>query len=279
MAALSVAFPEGWSSDFNREWGPRYWLVIFPMLAILVAVNYDAMFVNARSGLEKAAIAFGVLVLSGVGIAFQLTGLGFIYKTTGDLAEVPAIMEQQGDTPLLADFFLTSSESPDQFFRRPSFYVPTYLPDEFRTWLTEVASHGLVKFDFATAMPDPTQHVFFKTPLDPGYSLVVDGVSQRSYLATRTCRRKEITTTPQHRIESSGAIPPARTPPRRCRRDHRPRHIFLEAIANVVRAVRREIPYAHSKRKSRSQNRSHAWTPRRAFNAASTLKNKVARVS
>jgi hypothetical protein len=183
---IGVAYPYGWATDHNLEWGPRYWLVIFPLMAILCAVNHDA-FVEAFSTATRANLwrwlalgsAAGLLI---VGVLFIRIGLVRIRRLLVDQDQFRTLMIEQRDTPLLTDTFGMSALVPEAFASRPSFYVRFENADRFPRWLGQAVTHGLRSFALATFAG--VDHPFLREPLaECECSLKVESIEKRSILS------------------------------------------------------------------------------------------------
>lgn len=173
FAALVAAYPNGWAADGNHEWGPRYWLILFPVLAISAAVNWDAVFLRAVRS-ERAVIGVGVAAMLAASIAFEVGGIGGVRFCERDTEGIKRLFESRGDTPLVTDLFHLSSLSPSQFFARPSFYVKHHEVAAFRAWAGPAFALGLTRFDLAI-FGDPKTNLFLANPPD-GWRFVVEGV-------------------------------------------------------------------------------------------------------
>jgi hypothetical protein len=195
-AAIGVAYPHGWASDHNMEWGPRYWLVLFPLASILFAVNHDAFpnaFRGARGGAAWRAGAWVVAVgLMVVGVLFIRLGLARIAGQLAEQDQFRTLMRAQGDTPALTDMFGLSAIVPEDFATRPSFYLSLGDADRFPAWLAQAVKHGLTSFVIVTfAGPD---HPFLREPLGAcGCSLKVEVIEKRGGL---TAIRTRVETAP-----------------------------------------------------------------------------------
>ena len=116
------------AEEVDLEWGPRYWISIFPLTVILVAVNYEALGDAVRPLLEKWALVVpGGLLL--VGAFYEVEGLRRIQVELADhRAEMRWALQTNGESPLLTDVFWISPMDYPTFVRRPSFLVPIEEP-------------------------------------------------------------------------------------------------------------------------------------------------------
>ncbi|MGH7328770.1 MAG: hypothetical protein ACREJX_10530, partial [Polyangiaceae bacterium] len=175
FAALVAAYPNGWAADGNHEWGPRYWLILFPILAISAAVNWDATFFRADRA-QHAFLGASIAAILTVSVAFEIRGLDSIRFCERDVDANRIVLESRDDTPLVTDIFMMSSLAPDLFFSRPSFYFRYGDRARFERWFPMAAARGLTTFDFAT-FEDLTSHHFFSQPID-GYTFELGEVSR-----------------------------------------------------------------------------------------------------
>ncbi|MGH7283294.1 MAG: hypothetical protein ACRELY_17345, partial [Polyangiaceae bacterium] len=165
MTALALAFPNAWAApNGNREWGPRYWLTVYPLLSVLVAVGYDVL-TTGRPRFERAQIgvAYGAVALCGV----LFIGAGFTreWRDDADIVTMKQFLARQDDTPLMTDCFFVSALVPDKFFERPSFYISIYDLERYRAWLRDAARGGLDRLDLGTYLV-PELHPFLMTTVD-----------------------------------------------------------------------------------------------------------------
>lgn len=157
--------PNGFGAETNMEWGPRYWLLVFPLAAVLVGVHRDALFDAVRASTSSRAVQAIAVVLSlgllVVSIDFLRLGWNRIRNTLLAEADVRSALLAQGDRPLLTDAYITSPMSPEQWLRRPSFYVDYGDTAGFAAWIEEASARGLRSFDLASSTP-PARHPFLR---------------------------------------------------------------------------------------------------------------------
>ncbi len=159
--------PNGFAAQDNMEWGPRYWLAIFPLAAVLLGIHRDALIDAVRACTPRRAVraASVALSLGLVLVSFAYLRLGWhrIRNTLRGQADVRAALRAQGDRPLLTDAYMTSPMSAEQWLERPSFFVDARRPEDFAPWLAEASARGLRSFDLASATP-PSRHPFLRMP-------------------------------------------------------------------------------------------------------------------
>ncbi|HEX3769854.1 MAG TPA: hypothetical protein VHV30_03265 [Polyangiaceae bacterium] len=178
---IGTAYPNGWASDHNLEWGPRYWLVVFPLMAVLVAVNGDALLGAFRAPGVAAAWRW-----VGVGAAVGLTVVSFLFIRLG-LVRIRRMLVEQGgfrglllerpEEPLLTDTFAVSALAPEDFESRPSFYIRFQNPEWFAPWLAGAVANGLSGFGLATFAG--SNHPFLRQDVSScGCSLKVESIDK-----------------------------------------------------------------------------------------------------
>jgi len=172
--------PNGFAAQDNMEWGPRYWLAIFPLAAVLLGVHRDALFDAVRACTSSRAVRAAALLLSLglllVSVDFLRLGWNRIRNTLLAQADVRSALRTRGDRPLLTDAYITSPLSPEQWLQRPSYYVDYEHPATFAAWLTEATARGLRSFDLASATP-PSRHPFLRSPPACDCVLTVEDVA------------------------------------------------------------------------------------------------------
>ena len=182
---IALAYPQGFANDDNLEWGPRYWLVIFPLLAVLVAVNHDA-FIDAfkfarwpvAARWMARALALSLFIVS---LVFVWTGMFDIQHLMREQGDFRTLMLGAGDEPLLTDVFQMSSWVPEVFASRPSFFLRSDQPDRFPPWLKQAVEHGMTSFDLTTF--GGADHPFFHQNLEECQcSLAIEEVLKSGFL-------------------------------------------------------------------------------------------------
>jgi hypothetical protein len=169
---LGILDPE----ETDLEWGPRYWIALFPLTAILVAVSYDAFIDAVRPLLGKRALVIPVALFL-VGVIFIVVGMARIhYEVAVNRLRSRLALASNGPEPLLTDAFWISPMDFENYVRRPSFFVDIHRPDHFPPWLCEAKAHGLTSFDLVTGLVEPMDHPFLMQPLDCGVHVVAGDV-------------------------------------------------------------------------------------------------------
>ena len=186
LLAIGLTYPDGFAGEGNMEWGPRYWLALFPLMAVLVAVEHDALFdavravATPRTARALALVFVGALLL--VGVDFNRMGVLRIRNILTENAIVRDALLGEGDTPLLTDMYFLSPLAPELFARRPSFLVWAGAPDEFSPWLCTAFASGLRSFVLASfAWPGGEvkrgdAHPFLGRAPECDCTLIVDGI-------------------------------------------------------------------------------------------------------
>lgn len=117
------------------EWGPRYVLLIFPLMAILAVFGFRKLWIGSRTPLARAGFAAGGAALLCLGMAYQARGIRELQITKQDLNCVQREIERDG-VPVVTDlWFLMGSLGP--CFAQIEFYTLESNAD-FKRWMDRI---------------------------------------------------------------------------------------------------------------------------------------------
>jgi hypothetical protein len=164
VAGLRAAGPHG-----GLEWGARFAMTFYPLLAILTAWDWPAA--QAKFGLR---LLTGILVVLGVG--FQLRGL----QTIGHDKQVSAKLHQAllaaPEAEVLSDlWWLPLDAAP--LAEQKSFFV-ALTPDQMGHWMETATAHHVQSFVIVTLKAD----LLDALPPSPSFSLRLLEVRQVEHL-------------------------------------------------------------------------------------------------
>ena len=146
--ALGMTYLHQGRLDVGMQWGQRYLLTAYPMLAILSLIAVRALWASLPAGrLRDACIALvALLVVAGIGL--ELRGIQMLRGTRGLMAQWDQAMQSEGPivttvwwiVPAVAHLFLTH----DMFFT-----WPLGMPH----WVDVARQHGITTFTLAHTEP------------------------------------------------------------------------------------------------------------------------------
>lgn len=151
LVFISLASPVG-PSGGALEWGPRFFLGIYPLLTALAAAALPRLLrlPDMMAARRSARALFASLAITGV--AFQMLGLWEIGRELGFNQDLTARVRAMPSEPIVSDIWWVPVTMPTLFFTRPMFDI--YTPEVFHSWLRRAWRSGARTFRFASAIPD-----------------------------------------------------------------------------------------------------------------------------
>lgn len=133
------------------EWGQRYVLTLFPLLAILAVIAFWEFWESPRPIAQRRAFAslFGVLVF--VGLQIQARGLEMLYENRQILAHWDAALRVSA--PVVTDLWWLPTAVPERFTTSEMFVLGDRAG--LGEWVAVARRHGMQGFTFASDKPFP----------------------------------------------------------------------------------------------------------------------------
>jgi hypothetical protein len=131
------------------EWGTRYLLTFYPLLAIMAAWNLEEKWRNISSLVIISALVF-------LGIGFQIRGLGTIRHDKQINATLNQIIAEAPSRYVVSDLWWLSLHSTPFDPQKTVFFVP---PERFADWVNLASSHRVEQFILVTLNPSLLQEV------------------------------------------------------------------------------------------------------------------------
>jgi hypothetical protein len=124
FAALALTYIHKGLLDVGMQWGQRYLLTAYPMLAILSLVALRALRASLPPGGLRLACVTLFALLVAAGVSLEIRGVRMLHGTRGIMAQWDAAMRSEGPivttvwwiVPAVADLFLTH----EMFFTWPA---------------------------------------------------------------------------------------------------------------------------------------------------------------
>lgn len=141
---IIACYPNGFTDDGNLEWGPRYYIGIFPLLAVLAAERIPVLARDRR-------VAIGVAAVAAAGTMVEIAGLGHARHLNLVTTRVRAMTTAPDDVPLISDLWSVPALRHQAMFTRPTFTVrledkPLFPPLVERLWQSGYRRIQVVSF-------------------------------------------------------------------------------------------------------------------------------------
>jgi hypothetical protein len=162
---IVACYPNGFSSNGNGEWGPRYYIGIFPLLAVLSAQRVPVL---ARA--RQLAVATILVVVASV--AVELDGLAMNRHLTLVSSRLVRLLDVPDDVPLISDLWWIPALRHEAMFRRPTFTIPIENPDRFAALVPRLWQAGYRRFQMVS-MIGWAVHPFERLSLPDGLEIVM----------------------------------------------------------------------------------------------------------
>jgi hypothetical protein len=149
MFAIAATYVEMGRLDVGIEWGQRYLLTLYPILAVLsVLAAYHYWESDRPVWLRKSFVA-AVALMTIVAVGFQMRGIGMLYNTRTRLAVWDEALRQEG--PIVTDLWWLPSALAALFTEHEVYYV--IKRSDVAAWVTAASKHRLRGFTFVSHKP------------------------------------------------------------------------------------------------------------------------------
>ncbi len=149
VAAILTFYMDRVGLNTTLEWGQRYLITLYPLLATLAVLAVSEYWQSARPA--KQRLAFGLLVgaLISVGIQQQVRGLRMLYENREKIAVWDKALRVRG--PVVTDVWWLPTAVAQLFTTSDMFVVLDRA--ELDGWLAHVRQHGVRTFTFVSLRP------------------------------------------------------------------------------------------------------------------------------
>ena len=131
------------------EWGQRYSLALYPILAVLSLVALQIYRESARPGWLKAAFAILVSVMVMIGFQFEVRGLAAMRADRQKLADWEHALRTEG--PIITDVWWLPAALAPLFEKHQMFFVDQR--GDVARWVGLATQHNVASFTFASMWP------------------------------------------------------------------------------------------------------------------------------
>jgi hypothetical protein len=168
------------------QWGPRYFLVLYPILIVLALAGIHGYWRSTRPEWQKSGVVGLSAFLIGAGLLLQQRGIEESRRTRAMLAALHETLD--GRAPIVTDLWWLPAALADLYSREPLYVVRS--TDELRAWCRLAADGGVERFALVSGTPIGADLWLPRFALDPGRSPTVSG-PYVSELTRRGARRRE----------------------------------------------------------------------------------------
>jgi hypothetical protein len=138
----------------GAEWGTRYALVLYPLLAIVAGVRFQAFLTSAETGQGcRTAVTIIACGLFGLGLLFSVRGVGEIRRTKQDLSAFSREVNAGAGVVVTDHWWLAAALAPT--FAEREFYTVVG-QGEFAVWLERVGCRTR-RFVYASYAAEPAE--------------------------------------------------------------------------------------------------------------------------
>jgi len=135
--------------SIGLEWGQRYLLTLYPLLAILSLVALQTYRASTRPALLKTTFTILVGALMIVGVQQEVRGLSMLRLNKGAFATWDRALRSDG--PIVTDVWWLASVLTPLFVTKEMYFVQSRT--ELTEWLRVAATHATATFTYASLLP------------------------------------------------------------------------------------------------------------------------------
>lgn len=174
--AMILATRVNWTGTLTTglEWGPRYLLLLYPLMAILALLAVQIYRESNRPVYLKRAVVGIVALMMLVGVQYQVRGLWMLYSNKQTIAGWQTALETRALEPVVTDLWWLPAAVPTYFISHEMYVVH---PADAAEWLALAAAHHVTTFTYATLTPIDTRFASSPIQLIPENSFSADGLN------------------------------------------------------------------------------------------------------
>jgi len=150
VVAISGAYVAHGRLEVGMEWGQRYLLVLYPLLAVLTLVSLRTYHLSERPRWLKRAFTTVVAALMVTGIALEVRGVAMLYDTRQKLSTWNQALREEG--PVITDSWWLPTAVAVLFTEHEMFCLPNR--KSIPRWLELAAASGMTRFTVVSFDPD-----------------------------------------------------------------------------------------------------------------------------
>jgi hypothetical protein len=148
FAALALTYINRGVLDVGMQWGQRYLLTAYPMLAILSLVAVRAQRASSAPGWLQTASLTLVVLLVASGVGLEVRGIRMLYGTRGLMAQWDEAMRSEG--PIVTTVWWIPPSVADLCLTHEMYFMwPAGIPH----WVDVARQHGITSFTLAHTEP------------------------------------------------------------------------------------------------------------------------------
>lgn len=174
--AMILATRVNWTGTLTTglEWGSRYLLLLYPIMAILALLAVQIYRESNRPVYLKRAVVGIVALMMLVGIQYEVRGLWMLYSNKQTIAGWQNALETRAPEPVVTDLWWLPAAMPTYFISHEMYVVH---PEDASEWLALAAAHNVKTFTYATQTPIDARFAASPIQLIPEDSFSVEGLN------------------------------------------------------------------------------------------------------
>jgi hypothetical protein len=176
LVAIAGSYISRGRLDVGMEWGQRYLLVLYPVLALATVASLPAFQASARPRWLRGVFGVAVAAMMLTGVGLEIRGLRMLYDTRQQLSKWEQALRADG--PVVTDVWWLPSAVAVLFTEQEMFF--TNGRAHMARWVELAAAQGVRHFIFASLSP-VAPHEFETRRLRPVATRVVDGLHLTSF--------------------------------------------------------------------------------------------------
>jgi len=133
----------------SLEWGPRYLLTLYPLLAVLSVVALHQHYTSERPAALRLSVVALIMMLVVVAGQQEVRGLGMLSTNRHIFTRWEAQLRQEG--PIVTDLWWLPTAVADLFTTHEMYFVRERT--QVRRWAALAAQQGVTRFTFASMEP------------------------------------------------------------------------------------------------------------------------------
>lgn len=133
------------------EWGQRYLLTLYPILALLSLLAIKRYWDSQRPQIFKLVVIALTVFMMAISFSIQLRGVWMLRQSRQTIAVWSNYLQMQSKDPVVTDaWWLPASLAP--FFTTHEMYL-VLNADDFSEWLLEVGADNVTEFTYVSSSP------------------------------------------------------------------------------------------------------------------------------
>ena len=166
-----------WLAAGGQQWGPRYLLVLYPLLTIAAVAGLTMLHRQAAGGMRLMLVAY--LSLVAIGVGFEVRGQQAVWTTVQNYRLTQQALRQLDETPKLTECIWLPMVIPELYWRGDIFarHGQKYSIDDWRASMQQKGATASQFFDMDMCLNAPLDEIENLRKTNPS-GIVVDDLNQ-----------------------------------------------------------------------------------------------------